>query len=178
MDPDELAERHRELATYWACEGGFRERNLIEMAPLPAVPEEAVIDECLIVGTEDPALRKVAEQFAGYFKRELRFDFIPFTADHFADGDEVLLIKSRKVMMLSPVACGAAGFDRRENCLRWVWLHPFERGTGLMNRVWDALERRHGTVFWIETPVSPPMQKFLEGREVDPSRWDGPTTVR
>ncbi|MCX4391635.1 hypothetical protein OG887_39005 [Streptomyces sp. NBC_00053] len=175
MDPHELAERRRELETYWESEGGFRERLLIEMVPLPTVSEQAVIDKRLIVGTEDPELRKVAEQFAGYFKRELRFDFVPFTADDFADGDEVLLINSRKVIMLSPVACGAVGFNRRENCLRWVWVHPFERGTGLMGHVWDILERRYGNEFWIETPVSPPMQKFLQSREVDMSRWGGPS---
>lgn len=35
------------------------------MVPLPTVSEEAVIDKRLIVGTEDPELRKVAEQFTG-----------------------------------------------------------------------------------------------------------------
>ena len=63
--------------------------------------------------TEDPELRKVAEQFAGFLKRELPFDFTPFTAHSSADGEEVLLVKSRKVLLLSPVACGAIGLDRR-----------------------------------------------------------------
>ncbi|WP_406186114.1 hypothetical protein [Streptomyces sp. NBC_01006] len=175
MDSEEIARRGKELETYWYGENGFRQKYLIDMVPLPFVADEDVIGGRLIVATGDMRLRKVAEQFAGHFKRELRFDFLQFTATGSNRGQEVLLINSRDVVMLSPVACGAVGFDLEEKCLTWVWIHPFQRGRGLLDWVWEGLERRHGTEFTVEQPVSIPMQRFLQSKGVDPARWGGPS---
>lgn len=175
MDSDELTRRDKELEIYWHGEDGFRQKYLIDMVPLPFVADEDVIGGRLIVATDDMRLRKVVEQFAGYFKRELRFDFLQFTATGSDSSQEVLLINSRDVIMLSPVACGAVGFDLDEKCLTWVWIHPFQRGRGLLDRVWEELERRHGAEFTVEQPVSIPMQRFLRSKDVDPARWGGPS---
>ncbi|MFH8637164.1 hypothetical protein [Streptomyces goshikiensis] len=175
MDSEELARRQKELGTYWHGENGFRHKYLIDMVPLPFVADEDVIGGCLIAATDDMRLRKVAEQFASYFKRELRFDFLQFTATGSNSSQKVLLINSRDVVMLSPVACGAVGFDLEEKSLTWVWIHPLQRGRGLLDRVWEELERRHGTEFTVEQPVSIPMQRFLQSKGVDPARWGGPS---
>jgi hypothetical protein len=64
------------------------------------------------------------------FRRELRLDFAPFDMD---DPESVgVLIDSKRFLATFPIAAGAAGLERASDrwILKWVWLHPYERGTG------------------------------------------------
>ena len=155
MTPEELAERRSELDTYWAAEAPLRRRSTIEVFPLPQVPDSDVIHGTLIRATHDDELREIAQDFGRMFKQELRFDSPPFRTSYEQGAQEVYLIKSKRVLMLSPVACGAVGFEPALNHLEWIWIHPFDRGKGLIDRAWDALEMLYGSEFTLEQPVSP-----------------------
>ena len=51
--------------------------------------------------------------------------------------------------------------------LAWVWVHPFARGIGNpLQRLWPLLREKHG-LFWIQTPVSSALIRFV--KRVDPA---------
>ncbi|MEE1787723.1 hypothetical protein PUR71_33170 [Streptomyces sp. SP17BM10] len=172
MHPDELNSRREELRQYWQGSNGWRAKYAIEMVPLPYVASGDVLGGRLIRAGGDGRLRRVAERFGHAFRLELRFDCPPYSAKA-PGGQEVYLINAERVMMQSPVACGAVGFHPGENELRWIWLHPFERGRNQIDDVWFRLELLYGSDFTLDLPVSPAMQSFLRRKGVDPARWGG-----
>lgn len=171
-----LAERRQELKNWWPGQYGARARWTIEVFPLLHVDEPSGV---LIQATNDMRLRRVVEKFAKYFRRELGYDAAPFTAkqtqydeDHAIEG---VLINSRKMSATFPIASGAAGMstdDDGDRWLDWIWIHPFERGTGLAEQAWRDLESSYGDRFNVEGPVSPAMKSLLSRLNVDQERWD------
>lgn len=117
------------------------------------------------------AHRQVVEEIGRQFRRELGFDFVPFDA---SDPEfEGVLIDSRKFLATFPIAAGAAGFERDGDrwIMKWVWLHPYERGTGRFADTWNELERRYGE-FYVEGPYSPMMEAFIRKYGIRPDRHD------
>lgn len=55
----------------------------------------------------------------------------------------------------------------------WVWVHPYERGTGLFRQSWKEMERLYG-LFHIDGPYSASMSNFLRDQQIDPSRLNRP----
>ncbi|MFE2426560.1 hypothetical protein ACFXJ5_07370 [Streptomyces sp. NPDC059373] len=165
-----LAERRQELENWPA-----RRRWHIEMHPLLHIdkPRPGVT----IPATDDMELRKVVEIVGRYFKSELRFDFPPFAAEptrlDLEQSVEGVLFDSQKLRATFPVAVGAAGLSVQDGArwLDWIWIHPFERGTGLMDQIWTDLERIYGSDFKISPPISPAMAGFLTHSGVDRGRW-------
>ncbi|MFF1340762.1 hypothetical protein ACFVYT_23100 [Streptomyces sp. NPDC058290] len=165
-----LAERQAELAG-WPRLPSWK----IEALPLLHIdkPQFGVT----IPSGDDMQLRQAVEALGRCFQREMRFDFPPFTAKpsphHVAESVEGLLFNSKKLFATFPVATGAAGMSVQEGepWLDWIWIHPFERGRGLVDAAWSDLERTYGSEFRIQQPISRAMKGFLRRREVDPKRW-------
>ncbi|MDJ0461910.1 hypothetical protein [Streptomyces sp. H27-C3] len=171
-----LAERREEYKNFWPGAHGRRARYAIELFPL--LHADKPQGHVLIPATHDMRLRKVAETFGKYFKRELGFDFMPFVAKRSAlyPADptvEVALFDAKKVQATFPIAAGAAGLSivEGQRWLDWIWIHPFERGKGLASQAWDDLEAVYGSEFKVQPPLSRPMELFLTHRGIARERW-------
>ena len=172
-----LAERRQEYKSFWTGPNGRGSRFTIEMFPLLYADKPSAL-RALIPATHDTRLRELAETFGKYFKQELGFDSIPFTAE--ADspsGDtteiDVVLFDAQRVTATFPVAAGAAGLSvvDGERWLDWIWIHPFERGKRLARLAWEDLEAVYGDQFKIQPPLSPAMEHFLDHQSIAPTRW-------
>lgn len=57
---------------------------------------------------------------------------------------------------------GCIAFDTADDpVLEFVWIHPFYRNQGVLQRAWPEIVARFGK-FYVSEPVSPAMQRFLE----------------
>lgn len=115
--------------------------------------------------------RQVAESIGRYFHRETRFDFPPYTAGDETKDNPVYLVRSKRLGTAVPLIAGAIGFKRVQDdwVLTWIWLHPWERGTTLVDAVFDVLDAMHGS-FYIEGPISGAMRRLMAKRQYDTSR--------
>lgn len=116
--------------------------------------------------------RKAVEKLARYFRREFKYDFVPFRAEYGQSADdphyEAYLFHETRYNLLyedrdTEVVCGgAACFFRTVETwsLNWVWFHPYFRGRGLLWKSWGSFRSRYGD-FQIEEPLSPAMKSFL-----------------
>ena len=116
--------------------------------------------------------RKAVEKLARCFRRELKFDFVPFLAKYGQSADdptyEAYLFHETQFNLLyedrdTEIVCGGAAcfVNRNEGwVLKWVWFHPYFRGRGLLWKSWTNFRSRYGD-FEIERPLSPAMEKFL-----------------
>ena len=139
-----------------------------EIAMVPLLEDEPRNDGSLLVPVTSSAHRQAAEYFGKQFRRELGYTLEPYEA---TDAEsETVLILSRFQASFS-LAAGAAGLSRTDDgwLLTWVWLHPHERGRGLLDQAWDELEERYGD-FAIEAPYSGAMRRFFDRRGVHPPR--------
>lgn len=173
-----LADRRRERDSFWPGKGGAQERTTIRMYPLLHV-DKPNYGHVMIRATDDMRLRRIVEEFGKCFRRELRFDFPPFSAEHFDfegrpnEAEVVLFDAQRSTMATFPIAAGAAGLSLYEGrrVLEWIWLHPFERGDRLMEWAWVDLEAAYGDDFLVRGPLSGAMQGFLGKQGVREDRW-------
>jgi hypothetical protein len=140
----------------------------IRMVPL--LGTERPSGGAVVVAADTPELRESVVVFAEQFRRETHYDFVPFDADD--PSVQGALFVSLRFMATFPIAAGAAGLTQEngEWLLEWVWLHPYERGGRLFDRVWSELERKYGQ-FHIAGPYSAAMEKFLVRREIQRDRW-------
>ncbi|MEV4043138.1 hypothetical protein [Streptomyces sp. NPDC049744] len=174
-----LAERRQELDSFWPGDDGAQGRTTIRMYPLLHVDKPG-FGRTLIPATDDMELRRIVEAFGKCFRRELRFDFPPFSADLVdfygnPNRAEVVLFEAqRSITATFPIAAGAAGLSRHQGkqVLDWIWLHPFERGRDLMGMAWADLESVYGGDFLVRGPLSGAMKGFLMKQDVDPARWE------
>jgi hypothetical protein len=97
------------------------------------------------------ALRRAAEQMAQQFRRETRYDFTPYAAEDPAGQLVILLPSHRFLIGRGKLIAGAVGIDpsvqyRAEPeprpCATWVYVHPYERGSGLISGAWPYLVQR------------------------------------
>ena len=112
----------------------------------------------------------VVERIGYYFKREMHYDFAPYSAESRSyDNCAYLIAEHRGIHCIDPEAnihhaLGAVGFtcrDDRPHILEWVWLHPYLRRRGVLRSAWHTLEDRH-SAFAVRSPISPAMEAFLE----------------
>jgi hypothetical protein len=97
------------------------------------------------------ALRRAAEQMAQQFRRETRYDFVPYAAQD-PGGQLVVLLPSRRFLVgQGKLIAGVVGIDPEVRyldepeprpCATWVYVHPYERGSGLISDVWLHLVQR------------------------------------
>jgi hypothetical protein len=107
----------------------------------------------------------VAETVAHYFRRETGFDFPPYSAGDEGPESPVYLIRSAEILRMVPVIAGAIGMRQVAGhwVLRWVWVHPWERGGRLTHRTFDLLDELYPD-FKIEAPVRPAMRRLMHKR--------------
>lgn len=121
----------------------------------------------LVLPTSPKRLRKHVESFARYFLREMHYDGIQFEASEVPESFwfvkyEAYLFHDQSHFL------GAGCFRWREWqnhealwSLDWVWMHPFLRGRGHLQRAWPQFEKKYGR-FHLARPVSFAMEKFLQ----------------
>ncbi|MDR7381210.1 hypothetical protein J2S48_000725 [Promicromonospora iranensis] len=141
-----------------------------EIAMVPLLEDEPGNDGSLLVSVTSSAHRQAAQYFGKQFRRELGYTLEPYEATD-AESETVLILSRFQASF--PLAAGAAGLSRTDGgwLLTWIWLHPHERGRGLLDLAWDELEERFGE-FAIEAPYSGAMRRFFDRRGVQPPRID------
>jgi len=110
------------------------------------------------------------------FSRELRYPRICMADDGMPkESKAYMFVSDRGWHHEFQTICGAAYFEHglrlREWNLNWVYVHPYERNTGLLTKHWGALEQEFGD-FFIEGPYSRAMEGFLNKRMALNSRRD------
>lgn len=162
---DDLLDARRQELTHF----GEPARFDIRMFPL-------LTAECpagVLIDPNTYALRQVVAEIGLQFKRETRYDLGPFDPSN--PNYQGVLINSERFSATFPIAAGAAGFSREDNTwwMDWVWVHPYERGTGLFRQAWNEMEQLYG-LFHIDGPYSASMSTFLQARQIDPNRLNHP----
>jgi hypothetical protein len=139
----------------------------------------------LVLGPQSPvSWLNAVEQMAYYFKRELKFDFVPFWADEWLDNalerDRVLVFYQTEILDHKPTPKNPKDFKNAYTFygaigvrwqqwddapaswwVPWIWLHPYERRRGHLTGAWPYLLKMFPNPC-IERPVSPSMQSFLK----------------
>ncbi|HEU6448929.1 MAG TPA: hypothetical protein VFV23_10880 [Verrucomicrobiae bacterium] len=130
----------------------------------------------LVVGPGSPkSWRKEVEKLAYYFRREMHYDFPPYTASEAEYSldvlrDRVLIFtnhhtteKWERVFYL----IGAVGVRWRKWedaphgwSVAWVWFHPYERRKGHLTKAWPFLLEMFPKPH-VEPPISDAMKRFL-----------------
>ena len=134
---------------------------------LPSIrwPESAALQE--VAPWETMQRRKAVEKIGRYFRREFRYDFIPYSAHDPGDNEVAFLWLQEDWDWQGKrmVAYGACAFDQWADgwCLAWVWFHPYERGRGHLSEAWPYFQRRFGD-FFLQEPISIGMHEFLRRR--------------
>ena len=128
-----------------------------------------------VIGPRSPkAWRCEVEKLARYFRRELGFDFPPYTANE-SDSDsepsrDRVLVFSKfdwedTIYFIGAIGVRWVEWDDAPPCwsFTWAWMHPYERRKGHLTRAWPVLMEMFPNPH-MEPPVSEAMQRFLEKR--------------
>ena len=111
-------------------------------------------------------MRKIAEVLALQFKRETRFDFVPY--DETDDRVTVVLIPSKGRLIgggrLISGAIGIGALDDGHGAT-WIYIHPYDRGRRLVDDAWA-----HVTATWAGVRLVGP---FTEAGEALRRRLEG-----
>jgi hypothetical protein len=127
----------------------------------------------VLIPAVNAELRDVVEEIGRQFKREGGYDFAPFDASD--ENSQGVLINSQKFKTTFSIAAGAAAFTRVDGLwwMNWVWVHPYERGSGLFRQAWSELEELYGR-FHIDGPYSASMSAFIRSEGIDTDRLNHP----
>jgi len=124
-------------------------------------------------------LLRAVETLAGYFKKELRFDRLPFKASETRESlgyvpyEAYIFHNTAHDRLLEDQATphrifGACCFRWRDRTdhdpgwsLDWVWMHPYFRRRGHLQRAWPSFQQMYGERFHIELPLSIEMEAFV-----------------
>lgn len=110
---------------------------------MPYLPDSLSTDRYPLVAPRSPIrLRRIAEQLGLQFTRETRFDSGIYSAK--APSGSVLLLPSpRWQLAYARLVAGAVGMVPSEDPeypgISWVYVHPYERGRGLVDDAWDFI---------------------------------------
>ena len=125
----------------------------------------------------DVELKKNLEKFARYFKKEMRYDNVPYDADNHQSNWIGYLFKTTALDLATddnfpaPTRWFGGCLFKQENekwTLCWIWLHPFFRNRGELGTAWTNFEKKYGD-FKIQEPLSAQMEKFLiKRRDIKP----------
>ena len=148
---------------------------------LPAVICDSDLELIEVNDLSPAGHRKAVEHFAYYFRREMDFSFVQYSASEPSGGRFEPYIptvaylftntgflhynKSGKSTLRAMGACCFRKREREDGSeaweLDWVWVHPFKRRQGILSGHWDVFKRKFGE-FTLCLPVSDGMKKFLE----------------
>lgn len=110
-------------------------------------------------------LRRRAEQIGRQFHRETHVDFPPYLAED-SDGQDVVLLPSRCLIWGGQLLAGAVGIADAATAprLEWAYVHPYERGRGLVERAWPDVMCRYPSIRLNRAPANTPAGNALLGR--------------
>ncbi|MCU0348053.1 MAG: hypothetical protein MUC59_14015 [Saprospiraceae bacterium] len=148
---------------------------------LPTVICDSGLELIEVTDSSPKGHRNAVEQFATYFRREMHFGFVQYSANEPSGGRYEPFIPTvaylfthtgflhyNKSGKSTLKAFGACCFRERERAdgskgweLDWVWVHPYKRRQGILGRHWDCFQRRFGA-FTLCPPISEGMQRFME----------------
>lgn len=117
-------------------------------------------------------LRRAVYDLGKQFRREFGYDWVGYGFEgHEEDPDHrAYLWTAHDPTTDSAFAYGACCFRRcPEWTMKWIWLHPYERHNGHLQRAWSLFEERMPG-FRLEPPLSSGMERFLLKRGIDPKR--------
>lgn len=140
-------------------------RNPFDCYTIQVAKQDHYQDCIQLVNRRAPRLWRIVDQFAMYLKREQHYDFPLFDVD--GDGRNVAAYLFGHGGMwigacaLSETRPSPLDRDVPPWILDWVWLHPYQRGRGLLRRAWQQLEAEHGQ-FLIRAPLSRAAEGFVE----------------
>ncbi len=148
---------------------------------LPTVISDSDLELIEVTDSSPTGHRKAVEQFAYYFRREMHFGFVQYSADEPSGGCYEPFIPTvaylfthtgflhyNKSGKSTLKAVGACCFRKREREkwlekweLNWVWVHPYKRRQGILGGHWDVFKREFGE-FTLCPPLSDGMKRFME----------------
>src|SRR6266478_2778284 len=139
----------------------------------------------LVIGPQSPLpWLKAVEEMGYYFKRELKFDFAPYSADERFNSklmrDRVLVFYRTEILEHTPTPRNPKDFTNRYTffgvigirwrewddspaswSVPWLWLHPYERRLGLLTQAWPSLLKMFPNPH-VEPPLSLAMSAFMK----------------
>lgn len=160
-DPDSSAAHRKE-----------HKHRMLSIDPQPhekmalALAEEN--DPELVTNLSSDWKHKEMSRRAWSFKREKKYDFVQWGESGSRDTDPnargfLFADDDRRIV-------GAAAFRLRDTenqesfwGLQWVWIAPKYRRSGILDQRWPKFREKFGD-FWVESPVSESMQRFLKKR--------------
>jgi len=129
--------------------------------------------------------RKAVEKIATFFRRELDYGFVQYDAKEPSGGRYEPYIPTIAYLFTNPdllhytnagksriATKGACCFRKRAYQdmtepiweLDWIWLHPYERNKGILQRYWQVFMKEF-EMFFPSHPISKSMEKFLLKQE-------------
>ncbi|MBN8107185.1 hypothetical protein [Vibrio vulnificus] len=130
----------------------------------------------LFIDADSPQeLKEGLEQIALYFKREFRYDCTQYSAEAHSNAmknDSIGLIfydaaidETTEAHLGIPLRVLGGGCFKKIGdceawCLDWIWIHPYERGKGLLSSHWSEIEEQFGKVLF-SNPLSKAMTAFI-----------------
>lgn len=146
-----------------------------------------VINECLshnqllkVTIETDIEIKRILENFASYFKQEMRFDHMQYDAiDHEENCIGFLFVTPALDMCFDetkPMPTRFYGgccfyYENEKWKLSWVWLHPFFRNRRFLSNVWSKFKDEFGD-FDLQQPLSVNMQSFLDSKKIRKTNYD------
>jgi hypothetical protein len=135
-----------------------------------------------VTGQSPISTRRCVEQIARYFRREFRYDFVQYSAEHPKSDTRAYIWHPQYYAGEQETVIGAAYFCWREWsdadpgwALAWIWFHPYERRKGRLSSAWDYFRLRFGD-FFVEPPLSAAMEAFLRKHDVQVAWMDQEST--
>ena len=123
-----------------------------------------------ILPSSDKAQKLSLEELARYFKNESRYTHLQYCREDENTDCIGFLITKRAPDLVRDMdhhpykIVGGGCFREGQNgeyCLDWIWIHPYERNRGNLERLWPEFESRFGK-FGLTLPVSKQMMGFLK----------------
>jgi hypothetical protein len=118
-------------------------------------------------------LRKEVERFAVYFRRESDYPVTEFKAKEKGAYTAYLFAAPKEPAWVGACCFRPQSYSLSIECvtLRWIWIHPYQRGRGMLTFAWPTLRANHGD-FFIEPPLSPAMLRFVLTHNRDSRFYD------
>lgn len=125
-------------------------------------------------------LRRAVETLAYYFKKEMGFDglqfeaaetqaslgYVPYEAYLFHDTAYDQIVENEAIPHRIYGACCFRWREWSDHApcwsLDWVWLHPYFRRRGHLQRAWPTFQHAYGDDFHVASPLSIGMQAFVK----------------
>ena len=117
-------------------------------------------------------IRTTGELLGRFFRREMHYDFPPYSACEHDDRMELALWRFPDFFHpdfdTTIIGCAGFGLTKRDTwMMEWIWFHPFFRGRGILSNTWPDLLKRYGR-FTFSKPISPAMGKFIRKQSETP----------